>query len=307
LKEQWIQAKPMASVASPLRYPGGKACLFNLAATVLRINGLERAHYAEPYAGGCGLALELLYGGHVADIHINYIDASIWAFWDSVLNDTTALLAKIAETPVTIDEWRRQRDVYRRQSKKNKLELGFSAFFLNRTNRSGIIKGAGVIGGLDQSGNYKIDCRYNFDELTKRIRRINKYKERIHLTNLDAIEFMRLCDKSLPSDSLMFIDPPYYNKGVELYTSFYQDGDHVDLSELVMKLKNPWIMTYDDVDAIRRLYKNRRQYSFDVNYSLQTKRLGTELLIASKNLRMPEAVKERQVNRPQYRAVTQLW
>ena len=239
----------MTSASSPLRYPGGKSCLYDLIAAVLRLNGLERGHYAEPYAGGCGLALDLLYGGHVADIHINDVDTSLWAFWDSVLNDTTALLAKVAETPVSIDEWRKQRDIYRRRNETKKLELGFSTFFLNRTNRSGIIKGAGVIGGLDQSSNYKIGCRYNVVELVKRIGRIAKYKERIHLSNLDAIEFIKACERDLKRVSFVFIDPPYYKKGSELYTSFYQDGDHVDLSEIVLQLNIPWILTYDDVTA----------------------------------------------------------
>lgn len=243
-----------------------------------------------------------MYGGHVADIHINDIDPAIWAFWDNVLNNAGRLLEKIAKTPVTVDEWRRQRDIYRRQNTSQRLALGFSAFFLNRTNRSGIIKGAGVIGGLDQTGNYKIDCRFNGEDLSKRIARISKYSDRIHLTNLDAIDFLQSCDKRLGPESLMVIDPPYYKKGPELYTRFYQDGDHVDLSELIVKLKNHWIITYDDADPIRQLYKKRRQYSFDVNYSLQTKRVGSELLIASKSLRMPEVLRDRQVNRPQYRA-----
>lgn len=137
----------MARATSPLRYPGGKSCLLDLTSQVMRLNGLERGHYAEPYAGGCGLALALLYGGHVADIHINDIDPSIWAFWHCVLNETDALVAKLNATPVTIDEWLKQRDIHRRQDTLDTLGLGFSAFFLNRTNRSGIIKGAGVIGG----------------------------------------------------------------------------------------------------------------------------------------------------------------
>ena len=292
----------MAAAASPLRYPGGKACLFELATAILRLNGLERGHYAEPYAGGCGLALALLYGGHVADIHVNDIDPSIWSFWHSVLNDTDALVEKIDKTPVTVSEWIKQRNIYRDQAANDPLTLGFSAFFLNRTNRSGIIKGAGVIGGLDQRGNYKIDCRYNKPDLIRRIERIKKYKDRINLTNLDALDFLKNCNRHLPLDSLIFIDPPYYGKGSELYTSYYNSKDHSTLAENVMRLKSPWIMTYDDEDAIREMYKSRRQYCFDINYSLQEKRVGTELLIVSKGIKLPGATRDRQVNRPQYRA-----
>ncbi|MBC7767455.1 MAG: DNA adenine methylase [Phycisphaerales bacterium] len=291
----------MVSTASPLRYPGGKACLFDLATSVLELNDLERGHYAEPYAGGCGLALKLLYGGHVSDIHINDIDPGVWAFWHCVLNRTDAFVARVQKTPVTIKEWRRQQAIYGRCDTSKPLALGFATFFLNRTNRSGVIKDAGVIGGLKQNGEYKIGCRFNRDDLSKRIRRVAKYRDRIHLTNMDAIHFMRRCEKKLPECSLLFIDPPYYKKGSSLYTSFYLAKDHARVAEVVTGLENPWIVTYDDAPEIRQLYKGRRQYCFDINYSLNEKRLGTELLIASKGLKIPAEARERQVNRPQYR------
>lgn len=291
----------MVSTASPLRYPGGKACLFDLATSILRLNDLERGHYAEPYAGGCGLALKLLYGGHVSDIHINDIDPGVWAFWHCVLNRTDAFVAKVQKAPVTIKEWRRQQEIYNRFDASKPLSLGFATFYLNRTNRSGVIKDAGVIGGLKQKGEYKIGCRFNRDDLSKRIRRVAKYRDRIHLTNMDAIYFMRRCDKKLPGQSLLFIDPPYFKKGSSLYTSFYHAKDHARVAEVVTDLQNPWIVTYDDAQEIRRLYRDRRQFSFDINYSLNEKRLGTELLIASKGLKIPAEARQRQVNRPQYR------
>lgn len=275
--------------------------MFDLTSAIMRLNGLERGHYAEPYAGGCGLALSLLYAGLVAEIHINDLDPAIWAFWNSVLNDTEALVSKLTDTAATIEEWHKQRDIHRAQNVSDSLSLGFAAFFLNRTNRSGIIKGGGVIGGLNQQGNYKINCRYNIDDLVRRMRRISKYKDRIHLTNLDALDFLSDCS-DLPRNSLIFIDPPYYKKGPGLYTSFYKAKDHAALASKVLALDSPWVVTYDDVPQIRDLYKARRQFCFDINYSLQDKRVGTELLIASKGLKMPEETRDRQVSRPQHRA-----
>ncbi len=134
--------------SSPLRYPGGKSCLYDLTSHILRLNRLERAHYAEPYAGGAGLALSLLFGWHVSDVHLNDVDRTIWAFWNSVLTETKELVEKIAATPVDMNEWHRQREIYLKQRDYDDLTVGFATFFLNRTNRSGIIKGAGVIGGL---------------------------------------------------------------------------------------------------------------------------------------------------------------
>jgi DNA adenine methylase len=292
----------MAAAASPLRYPGGKACLYDLMSLILRQNKMSRLDYAEPYAGGCGLALSLLFAGDVADIHINDIDASIWAFWHSVLERTEELVAKIKETPVTIAEWHVQRQIHRDQNLEDALALGFSTFFLNRTNRSGIITGASVIGGLSQTGNYLIDCRYNVDDLVNRIRRIKKYKDRIHLTNLDALEFLKRAPVDLPPSTFFCIDPPYFNKGSSLYTSFYVEQDHEALADEVLKMNFPWIVTYDQTNEIQSLYKSRRQFCFDINYSVQTKKVGTELLIASKGLRIPDEIRERLVSRPQYRA-----
>lgn len=294
----------MALTHSPLRYPGGKSCLYELAAQILRINKLERGHYAEPYAGGAGLALTLLFEGHVSAIHLNDFDRSIWAFWDSVLNSTNDLVAMVEGATVDMDNWYRQREIYLNAADYDDLTLGFATFFLNRTNRSGIVKGAGVIGGLSQDGNYKIDCRFNASDLSRRIKRIAKYRSRINLYRLDALDFMDRMDETLPERAFYCIDPPYFNKGRSLYTSFYNPEDHAAVSQAVLHLERPWILTYDNTPEISHLYKARRQYGFDVNYSVQTKRVGTELLVASKGLKMPDDVRDRQIHRPQYRTAT---
>jgi len=285
---------------SPLRYPGGKTCLYPLVSEILQKNRIERRHYVEPFAGGCGLTLALLYGGHVSDIHINDFDASIWALWHSVLNHTDEFIYRVRETPITVNEWRAQREVHLQMDADDPLGLGFSTFFLNRTNRSGIIK-AGVIGGLDQTGPYKLDCRFNCDDLERRIRRVAKYKNRIHLVRRDALAFIQETSANLPASTFFCIDPPYFSKGQRLYTSYYDPEDHGVLAKSILEIENPWIVTYDNVPAIMRLYRDRRQYQFDITYSVETKRRGTELLIASKGLRLPPEIRGRQVNRPQYR------
>ncbi len=286
----------MARDASPLRYPGGKSCLYDLVAIILRKNNLQRGDYVEPYAGGCGLALSLLYGGHVGDIHINDVDVAIWSFWDSVLNRTEDFINLVQTIPVTVDEWHKQKKIFASGNTKNSLKLGFATFFLNRTNRSGIIKDAGMIGGLSQKGEYKLDCRFNREELSRRIERVAKYRKRIHLTNLDAVPFMCKMQTELPKNAFFCIDPPYFNKGSSLYTSFYDPFEHKKVANMVLKLKQPWIVTYDDADDIKILYKKRRQFIFDIKYSLQAKRVGSELLVASKDLWLPEEIEDRKAS-----------
>ncbi|WP_415715578.1 DNA adenine methylase [Roseibium sp.] len=285
----------MSKSSSPLRYPGGKSCLLPLVSNLLKINSLRHRSYAEPYAGGCGLALSLLYGSFVSEIHVNDIDASIWSFWYSVLSETEELCERIQTAEMTIDEWKKQKQLYLEQDIDDPVSLGFATFYLNRTNRSGIIKHAGVIGGLKQEGNYKMDCRFNKEDLIRRICRVAKYKRRIHLHRLDALDFIRKSNNITPEKTFFCIDPPYYNKGSSLYTSFYKPDDHALLAETVIDLDKPWIVTYDNAPEIRELYHHVRQYSFDVNYSVQTKRVGTELLIASQNLNISSELELRRV------------
>ncbi|WP_244178103.1 DNA adenine methylase [Gluconobacter albidus] len=282
----------MVKAVSPLRYPGGKVCLYPLLCEILRINNLHRRRYAEPFAGGGGLALALLYSGVVSDIHLNDFDPAVWAFWYSAINHNDEFIHLVSNTPLTIDEWKRQRLTNLKQDTNDLLSLGFSTFYLNRTNRSGIIKGAGVIGGLNQDGNYKMDCRFNRDDLIRRLERIYKYREQINVTNLDAIQFIESY-KYNTGDILMCIDPPYFNKGKGLYTSFYEENDHKDLSILINNIETPWILTYDDTPEIRELYKRKRIFEFDINYSIETKRKGTEILVPSSGLRIPDCIKNR--------------
>ena len=278
----------MNRTSSPLRYPGGKSSLHNLVSEILIANNLDGGHYAEPFAGGGGLALSLLYEGVVREIHLNDIDPAIAAFWRAVLLQTEDLCKLIEETPVTIDQWHIQKQKYQDLLEKDDdLGLGFATLFLNRTNRSGIIKGAGVIGGLKQSGNYLLDCRFNKSNIINRIIRISKYSKRIHFTQMDALDFLSNIECDLPKKSLICADPPYYGKGANLYTSFYNPNDHSDLACKITRIQKPWIITYDNCSEVSSIYKDRRQYEFSVQYSAQTKRLGSELLIVSKGLRLP--------------------
>ncbi|WP_282822324.1 DNA adenine methylase [Neisseria subflava] len=269
---------------SPLRYPGGKFSMLKFTKALIHNNALQRCHYIEPYAGGAGLALGLMYDGFVSEIHINDIDPMIWSFWFSILNHTKEFIELINFTPITIDEWHKQKEINSRCNLNDYLHLGFSTFFLNRTNRSGIIKGAGAIGGKNQSGAYKIDCRFNKSDLIERIKRIKKYSNRIHLTNLDAIAFINEVENYTPNNTFFFIDPPYYNKGSSLYTSFYLPEDHALVADSIKKINKYWVVTYDNTPEIYNLYDGYGRIPFNINYSLQTKRKGNELLIYSENL-----------------------
>lgn len=269
---------------SPLRYPGGKQKLFKSTKELILKNTLPLCTYIEPFAGGCGLALALLIKGVVNNIVLNDIDPSIYSFWHAILYNTDEFCRMIESTPVNIDEWYKQKDIQLDKSSSSLLDLGFSTFFLNRTNRSGIITG-GVMGGKDQQGKYKIDCRFNKDNLIKRIRKISSYKDSIEFYNMDAVDFINEIIPDKPDNSFIFLDPPYYKKGPGLYENHYQHQDHLNLStEITSKIRQPWIVTYDNVEPIRSFYSGYIQQGYDLNYSAQKKYVGKEIMIFSHNL-----------------------
>lgn len=268
------------TVITPLRYPGGKTQLYEYVKSLIGENNSKS--YIEPYMGGAGVAFKLLINGDVDKLFLNDFDKSIYAFWYSVLNHTDDLIKKINETEVTVQEWKKQKLIQESKDETNDLlELGFSTFFLNRTNRSGILK-AGIIGGKSQAGIYKIDCRFNKPELIKRIELISKYRNKINLYNMDAIDFIKKII-TRTKDSFTFFDPPYYNKGPILYTNFYKHSDHEELANIINKhMKNQiWILTYDVEPEIRKLYVDKKHVKYYLRYSISDKNKGIEYMFYS--------------------------
>ena len=269
----------MKRTISPLRYPGGKASLFSFVENIIKNNNLHGCTYVEPFAGGCGIGIKLLLGNICNKLIINDIDYHIYAFWYSAIFLTDEFCNIISETPITIEEWHRQKHISNNMHDYTIIEVGFSTFFLNRTNRSGILK-AGPIGGKYQNGNYKLDCRFNKENLIKRIKTIANYRHQIELYNLDVLELIPVLENR-KDELLINFDPPYVEMGSELYLNFYKPEDHVELSNAIAnQLKDKkWIITYDNKDLIKECYRNFYQTTINIQYSLQEKRLEKEILI----------------------------
>ena len=277
------------SFTSPLRYPGGKGALANFMKLVVLKNKLCNGHYIEVYAGGAGIAWPLLFEEYIQRVHINDLSRSIYAFWKAVLFTPEELCKLICDIPVTIEEWYRQREKQGNPEKHSALELAFSTFFLNRTNRSGIITG-GVIGGKKQDGRWRLDTRFNKRDLIARIERIARYSKQISLYNLDAVEFITKVLPSLPKRALVYLDPPYYSKGDDLYENRYRHQDHMKVAKLLIRwTRHPWIVSYDTVPEIISLYQEYRSLRYKISYSAQTRYAGSEIMFFHPSLVIPRA------------------
>src|SRR6266852_5370676 len=267
---------------TPLRYPGGKSSLLSFFGSIIEKNGLQHVQYVEPYAGGAGAALALLILGKVDSIVINDLDRAVYAFWKAITEDTDRFIRRVRETPITITEWYRQREVYRHKD-TDLYNLGFAAFFLNRTNRSGILDG-GVIGGIHQTGKWPISARFNKESLIQKIEIIAKYKQHIVVSNEDGLEIIgRYADAPTV---LFYVVTHYYFKGSLLYLNSYSHNNHARLAELLNSLaETRWILSYDNVPQVRALYSARvKQYEFSLYYHAHASKQGSEIMVLSDNL-----------------------
>ena len=274
------------NTTSPLRYPGGKTAMAGLLGQIRKLNRLGDRVTAEPFAGGAGASLTLLYLEEVQEVHINDADPAIHDFWWSVVHRTEAFLDLLDSTRVSIPEWRRQRTVYRDRGRVSRLRRGFATFYLNRCNRSGIVMNGGPIGGVRQAGRWKLDARFNKPELRRRCEKLAEYRDRISVSCRDGLEFI----ESLDSDSIFFfIDPPYFVKGETLYLNALDEKYHATLAARLRSVRNAaWVLTYDDCPEIRRMYREWATIRpFSLRYAAAERRTGKEVLITPKWLRLP--------------------
>lgn len=266
-------------VHTPLRYPGGKTRLTGFLRRVVEGGGWSNCVYVEPYAGGAGAALSLLHDHVVPRVVINDLDPSIHAFWVAVTRHSKLFLAKYDATALTLDEWHVQREVYRAADALDPVSLGFATFFLNRTNRSGIMN-AGVIGGQAQAGRYKLDARFNREDLRQKLAWIGEVSDSITVSNRDGIEL--IAEAVASQRAFCYIDPPYYDKGSYLYMNSFAEAGHAALAEVLRKARDGrWALTYDDVPQIRKLYLGLYQGTFSLPYSAHTASLAKERMVLS--------------------------
>jgi DNA adenine methylase len=279
----------MPTTLTPLRYPGGKTQFYPLIRGLLKDNNLLGHTYVEPFAGGAGIAIKLLLNNDVNRIIINDIDPAIYAFWYSVLNYTDGLCTLIEKTPITIEQWYKQKKIYNSKNAEI-LNKGFATLFLNRTNVSGIIKG-GIIGGLQQKGTYSIDARFIKETLVKKIKAIGGLKEQIDLFNFDAIQLFDLEQIKKSKKTFVNFDPPYVSKGSGLYENSFSNADHKKLAAKIKKCGRKWVVTYDVHPLITELYTDFRCDYLELNYSINQKRKAKEYIFFSSNMEISKSIK----------------
>lgn len=271
----------MSKSLSPLRYPGGKFKIYNKVKTLIETNELGNRSYVEPFAGGFGIGLGLLRDDVVQTAVLNDYDPHIYNFWHTILNNHEEFLQIMMDTPITIDERERQKEIYDNEQ-VDRIRDGFATFFLNRVNFSGVITG-GPIGGFAQTGEYKLDCRFNKEEIRSKVEQISLLRDRIELYNYDASELIAQHLHERIQECFFNIDPPYVEKGHRLYTNFFREENHRNFERTIAAYlgEGDWIITYDDCDLIRDIYRDYHMVEYNILHNAGGSVQGKEVVITN--------------------------
>lgn len=254
-------------------------------------HGLVGCAYAEAFCGGAGLAIRLLLRGRVSRVLLNDLDPAVYSMWDAIVNHPDELCGFLMEVPLTVEEWSRHHEALVSATSPS-LALGMSALYLNRTNRSGILR-ARPIGGMAQEGAYGMGARFNRDDLCRKVMSIAARADDIVLGNKDASDFIRddlmTCDGA-DGALLANFDPPYVGKGPGLYANSFTHANHLALADEIADCDFPWIVTYDAVPLVDRAYARFRRYDLSVGYSAARARVGSEILVAGPRVAVPDGL-----------------
>lgn len=224
------------------------------------------------------------YGISTGKLVLNDANPFIAEFWGAAINNTKALTKDINKVRVNLESWHKYKAIFEDGVDSTDLEKALSVFFLNRTNRSGILH-AGPIGGQAQVGEYLIDCRFNKANLIQRIENVGKLKRKIIVKNEDVSSLVFKLERN---NFFIYADPPYVKEGKNIYKKFcFNEHQHITFANAIKHQKNPWLISYDDDPLVHELYAKSGINVIELSYVMNKPKVGRELLIASSNLNMP--------------------
>jgi len=277
---------------SPLRYPGSKRKLFNYLERISGHNNLSPQMLVEPFVGGGSVFLNFLSRHEKSKAIIADKDELVYSFWKILFAEPSYLINFIRKVRVNLKTFDRYRYISSHPKEFNRKKLAEACLFLNRTSFSGILNNsAGPLGGREQKSIYKIDCRFGRENLIKKIKSISAFKNRVVVLPYnweETLKYVAEKDKYKDARLLYYFDPPFYKKADQLYRYHFDEASHKNLRDKLMKLKQPWILSYDRAQEIRNLYSAFTRINVSMPYSINSpaKRLEKELIITP--LKLPK-------------------
>ena len=230
-----------------IRYPGSKS---RFATTLLPQINLSSRRLLEPFAGTAAVGIEALKQGLLDHLWLNDLDPAICALWRTLANPTGhhALCHQIATyrpDPADFYAWRDHDGA-------DDIESAFRLIVLHQISYSGLGRRAGSpIGGREQRGTYKVHVRWSPDRICRDIRTLHTLLSHVSLTVTNE-SWETVCADPIARTYAWYLDPPYFAAGPDLYR--HGSIDHDRLAATLRTTPGPWLLSYDDVPAVRFLY-----------------------------------------------------
>jgi DNA adenine methylase len=264
------------SNTSPLRYPGGKTRACKI------IDNIIKQHFdislfdtlLSPFFGGGSFEF-YFQNKYKKRIIANDKFTPLYHFWKQVKTDKNKLCEEVRK--IKIKTISKEDFANYRKSIMNInddiLQQAIQYFIINRCSFSG----ATLSGGFSEEASKK---RFTDSSI-----------DRIESLTLDSIEFYNLdfeifiMENTISDKSLLFLDPPYYleNKS-KLYGDngdLHEGFDHQKLYNILKNKKN-WILTYNNCEYIRNMYKDYIIIDANWSYGMNKSKKSSEMIIVSK-------------------------
>ncbi len=295
----------MGGTLSFVRYPGGKSKLRDqIAKRLAEQTEHEGLEYREPFFGGGSIGLKIVSdNADITRLWINDKDVGIACLWTAVIRHHDEFKERVCSFTPTVEAFYELRHELTTLSAMptepgRTVDLGFKKLAIHQISYSGLgTKSGGPLGGVGQKSQYKIDCRWSSDYICKKVDKLHDLFAAIEVrgnccTNLDFADVI----EDTECRCLLYVDPPYYVKGNDLYQHGFTPEDHERLAGALRKTEHAWVLSYDDCDEVRQLYQWAHVESLDVNYSItaikdkdtgeRLSRTKSELIIGPKRARL---------------------
>jgi len=264
----WVITKNV----SPLRYPGGKTRACKMLDEIIKENfDLSIIDNLVSRFMGGGSFEFYFQNKYKKELIVNDKFTPLYNFWLQVKTNTKQLCDELRKMPtVSKDEFTNYRNTIL-EFADNMIEQAKLYFIINRCSFSG----ATLSGGYSEEASTK---RYTASSID-RIEALDLSHMMIY--NKDFEPF--LCEHTTDR-SFIFLDPPYYlQKKSKLYGNngdMHENFDHKKLFDVITNKTN-WLMTYNNCEYIRELYKQYVIIDVDWTYGMNKSKLSSEIVILS--------------------------
>ncbi len=107
-------------------------------------------------------------------------------------------------------------------------------------------------------------------DLSRAVQYLQEVSKRLRMVVIEHQDFERILKTYDRTDSLFYLDPPYFN-AEKYYTAGFAKEDHTRLHDALRGIKGRFILSYNDCEEARELYKDYNIISISRNDSLAAK------------------------------------